>query len=72
MFTRARSSRRTPKAVVFLLIPIFVFPSTIWARKKKEPPQPLTQQIEQIVNASPISKGFWGIEVYSIERNRVV
>ena len=63
----------TSKRLVFIFIfLLFINPPTTLARKKKTPPPTLAQQIEQILNSSPISNGFLGIEVYSLERKKII
>jgi D-alanyl-D-alanine carboxypeptidase/D-alanyl-D-alanine-endopeptidase (penicillin-binding protein 4) len=55
-----------------LAIVLFLQPASVWARKKKAPPPTLTQQVEQILGTSPIANGFFGIKVFSLDRNQVV
>lgn len=68
-FSRKYNSR---KIVLFFLVLFLVGSPEMLARKKKTPPPTLAQQIEQILNSSSISNGFLGIEVYSVERKKII
>ncbi|MDD5541548.1 MAG: D-alanyl-D-alanine carboxypeptidase/D-alanyl-D-alanine-endopeptidase [Acidobacteriia bacterium] len=51
---------------------LLLFTGPLHARKKRPTAPPLDQQVEQILKSSPIANGFFGIQVYSLDRNQVV
>lgn len=65
-------SKLTARFLTVLLVGSLLISSPAWARKKKVTPPSLSEQIEQILKASPIAHGFFGIEVLSLDRNQVV
>lgn len=65
-------SRWNPKLLLFALLVLVACASPSWARKKKASPPTVAQQIEQILSASPIANGFFGIQVYSIDHNQII
>jgi D-alanyl-D-alanine carboxypeptidase/D-alanyl-D-alanine-endopeptidase (penicillin-binding protein 4) len=65
-------SLKNPRSLFVVAVLVALCVSPLWARKKKIPPPTLARQVEQILNSSPIAVGFFGIEVYSLDRSQTV
>lgn len=69
---RYYSTKRNPKILLIVLVLLLFHPGSVVGRKKKIKIPPLGDQIEQIIKASPIANGFIGLEVYSLDQNKIL